>query len=459
LICSECFALPPARLPVDRRAYRDPFGATFPFSVDRARTNGTNETGERATRDRATQSDEKEQQKKCPKRHKMTAEDDDRWDDDDGWDDDDDGGDDENDQDDDIDDDEGWDDAGGDGFDDDDDGFKDGWNDEGVARALRAVEATVSNDDECHGDSARHPCVSFDDDIDRCGTTTTTTTTKQMTFDDVEAEDALKATLTPARPRYDSDSDADPDRDAEDELLMAKPSFFVQEEARRASAEAEARKEKEGTGAASVRLETPTTAAEDVELEDAFTEDDGETFGAFRQADANRFNPFAKENVGRTGGNASVRDDYEEDDWEDDEEAPRRDAPPASRNVSRMAMLPTTSVKTSAPWRARLPHFVPVDELPPQSFHEGEIVHIDYCAQFGGPKSAVAASFARPATAAELGRTSRGTAAKKTTTATHQTRWFTDENGVKTFVDVDGSRKTGKAAYKAAQLAARPKEW
>ena len=391
---------------------------------------------------------------KSPKRHKMTAEDDDRWDDDGGWDDD---GDDENDQDGDVDDDEGWDDAGEDGFDDDDAGFKDGWNDEGVARALRAVEATVSNDDECDDDdeNARKPRVSFDDDIDGHGTTT-----KQVAFDDVEAEDGLKVS---ARPRYDSDSDADPDRDAEDELLMAKPSFFVQEEARRASAEAEARKEKEVIGVASVRLETPTTAAEDVELEDASMEDDGETFGAFRQEDANRFNPFAKENAGKTGANASVRDDYEEDDWEEEEEAPRRDPPPASGNVSRMAMLPTTSVKTSAPWRARLPHFVPVDELPPQSFHEGEIVHVDFAGQFGGPKSAVAASFARPATAAELGRgtahaahASRGT--KKMAT-THQTRWFTDENGVKTFVDVDGSRKTGKAAYKAAQLAARPKEW
>ena len=385
----------------------------------------------------------------------MTAEDDDRWDDDGGWgdDDDDDDGDDKNDRDDDVDDDEGWDDAGGDGFD-DEDGFKDGWNDEGVARALRAVEATVPNDDECDDDddNARNPRVSFDDDIDGRGTTT-----KQVTFDDVEAKDALQAS---ARPRYDSASDADPDRDAEDELLMAKPSFFVQEEARRASAEAEARKEKEVMGAASVRLETPTTAAEDVELEDAFTEDDCETFGAFRQEDANRFNPFAKENAGRTGANASVRDDYEEDVWdEEDAEAPRRDPPPASGNVSRMAMLPTTSVKTSAPWRARLPHFVPVDELPPQSFHEGEIVHVDYAGQFGGPKSAVAASFARPATAAGLGRTSRGPAAKKKTATTHQTRWFTDENGVKTFVDVDGSRKTGKAAYKAAQLAARPKEW
>jgi hypothetical protein len=322
-----------------------------------------------------------------------------------------------------------------------------------VARALRAVEASISNDDDDDDDDECYPSGSFDADIDRSGTTTTTTTTKQMTLE----EDALKAS---ARPRFDSDSEADPDRDAEDELLMVKPSFVVQEEARRASAEAEARKEKEVLGPASVRLETPTTAAEDVELEDALTEDDRETFGAFRQADANRFNPFAKENTGRTGGNASVRDDYEEDDWEEEEETPRRYPPPASRNVSRMAMLPTTSIKTSAPWRARLPHFVPVDELAPQSFHEGEIVHVDYAGQFGGPKSAVAASFARPATAAELGRTSRGAASKKAaSTTTHHTRWFTDENGVKTFVDVDGSRKTGKAAYKAAQLAARPKEW
>ena len=385
----------------------------------------------------------------------MPAEEDDRWDDDDGWDDGDEGDDgDDGDEDvvvdDDDDDEEGWDDAGGDGFGaEDDDGFKDGWNDEGVARALRAVEASISNDDD---DDECYPSGSFDADIDRSGTTTKQTT-KQMTLE----EDALKAS---ARPRFDSDSEADPDRDAEDELLMVKPSFVVQEEARRASAEAEARKEKEVLGPASVRLETPTTAAEDVELEDALTEDDRETFGAFRQADANRFNPFAKENTGRTGGNASVRDDYEEDDWEEEEETPRRYPPPASRNVSRMAMLPTTSIKTSAPWRARLPHFVPVDELAPQSFHEGEIVHVDYAGQFGGPKSAVAASFARPATAAELGRTSRGAASKKAaSTTTHHTRWFTDENGVKTFVDVDGSRKTGKAAYKAAQLAARPKEW
>ena len=146
--------------------------------------------------------------------------------------------------------------------------------------------------------------------------------------------------------------------------------------------------------------------------------------------------------------------DEDADDWDDDVEEPREDAPRASSGaragggLSRMGLLPARNIAETHPWRSRLPHFVPVTELAPQSFHEGELVHVDYLAQFGGPRAASAR--ARPASAGEL---VSDCAAKSASARTVTPRWYTDERGVKTFVDARGVSRTGKAAYKASQKA------
>ncbi|OUS43535.1 hypothetical protein BE221DRAFT_161130 [Ostreococcus tauri] len=75
-----------------------------------------------------------------------------------------------------------------------------------------------------------------------------------------------------------------------------------------------------------------------------------------------------------------VDEEDSDDGWNDDD--------------GRLAALPTNNPASRAPWRARLPHFVPVRELAVGAFHEGEIVHVDYAAQFGGVKSGAKA---RPA--------------------------------------------------------------
>jgi len=136
------------------------------------------------------------------------------------------------------------------------------------------------------------------------------------------------------------------------------------------------------------------------------------------------------------GATARKRKSAREDDDADDD---ADDANPTR--------LPTRRL---APWRARLPNFAPASELPPQSFHDGELVFVDYEAQFGGPRSAASRAFARRAATADRGGVARdraATAAAPTATA----RWFTDARGRKTFVDARGRSLVGKAAYAASQ--------
>ena len=121
-----------------------------------------------------------------------------------------------------------------------------------------------------------------------------------------------------------------------------------------------------------------------------------------------------------------------------------RERETSAPSTSRLAALPTNDPASRAPWRARLPHFVPVRELAVGAFHEGEIVHVDYAAQFGGVKSGAKA---RPAARSEFA--SRASASSVTVAA--KPRWYTDDRGVKTFVDDRGVSRTGKAAYRASQ--------
>jgi hypothetical protein len=98
-----------------------------------------------------------------------------------------------------------------------------------------------------------------------------------------------------------------------------------------------------------------------------------------------------------------------------------------------------------------LPNFTPVRELPPQSFHDGELVFVDYEAQFGGPRSAASKAFARREARAFGGVGARDRAAASTAPTAAVPRWFTDERGRKTFVDARGKSLVGKAAYAASQ--------
>ena len=221
--------------------------------------------------------------------------------------------------------------------------------------------------------------------------------------------------------------------ESEEEEMFARPRVFVEMELRE-SAEAEKRE---------------ALRARDVNAEP--TRRDG---GAGKTSVAGRARASRVEA-------AMEFDEYDEDDvdedaddWDDDVKEPREDAPRASSGaragggLSRMGLLPARNIAETHPWRSRLPHFVPVTELAPQSFHEGELVHVDYLAQFGGPRAASAR--ARPASAGEL---VSDRAAKSASARTVTPRWYTDERGVKTFVDARGVSRTGKAAYKASQKA------
>ena len=195
-----------------------------------------------------------------------------------------------------------------------------------------------------------------------------------------------------------------------------------------------------------------------VEMDEGCAEAPEEEYEAFEPRNPNRFNPYAKENLApndsipsktrealqRTGGDDDDDDEEEEFEFEDEPPSAR---PSSAPSASRMAMLPSRTIADTAPWRARLPHFVPVTELAPQTFHDGEIIHVDYVAQFGGARSAVAKS--RPASASEFGSTLRAT--NKSTAAKVTPRWYTDERGRKIFIREDGSKLQGAAAYKAFQ--------
>ena len=255
-------------------------------------------------------------------------------------------------------------------------------------------------------------------------------TEEATTREEEEEEDAAVvrerrfATLALDRPNA-----SGTETESEEEEMFARPRVFVEMELRE-SAEAEKRE---------------ALRARDVNAEP--TRRDG---GAGKTSVAGRAR------ASRVDA-AMEFDEYDEDDvddWDDDVEEPREDAPRASSGaragggLSRMGLLPARNIAETHPWRSRLPHFVPVTELAPQSFHEGELVHVDYLAQFGGPRAASAR--ARPASAGEL---VSDRAAKSASARTVTPRWYTDERGVKTFVDARGVSRTGKAAYKASQKA------
>tara|TARA_B100000683_G_scaffold103456_3_gene102143 strand:+ start:16643 stop:17701 length:1059 start_codon:yes stop_codon:yes gene_type:complete len=253
--------------------------------------------------------------------------------------------------------------------------------------------------------------------------------TEEATTREEEEEDAAVvrerrfATLALDRPNA-----SGTETESEEEEMFARPRVFVEMELRE-SAEAEKRE---------------ALRARDVNAE------------ATRDGDAGKMSVAGRARASRVDA-AMEFDEYDEndvDDWDDDVEEPREDAPRASSGaragggLSRMGLLPARNIAETHPWRSRLPHFVPVTELAPQSFHEGELVHVDYLAQFGGPRAASAR--ARPASAGEL---VSDRAAKSASARTVTPRWYTDERGVKTFVDARGVSRTGKAAYKASQKA------
>ncbi len=253
--------------------------------------------------------------------------------------------------------------------------------------------------------------------------------TEEATTREEEEEDAAVvrerrfATLALDRPNA-----SGTETESAEEEMFARPRVFVEMELRE-SAEAEKRE---------------ALRARDVNAEPT------------RDGDAGKMSVAGRARASRVDA-AMEFDEYDEndvDDWDDDVEEPREDAPRASSGaragggLSRMGLLPARNIAETHPWRSRLPHFVPVTELAPQSFHEGELVHVDYLAQFGGPRAASAR--ARPASAGEL---VSDRAAKSASARTVTPRWYTDERGVKTFVDARGVSRTGKAAYKASQKA------
>ena len=289
----------------------------------------------------------------------------------------------------------------------DDDGeSSDGWGDEDDVMTAR-------------GASARARAV------------TEEATTREEEEEEEEEEDAAVvrerrfATLA-----LDSPNASGTETESEDEEMFARPRVFLEME-RRESAEAEKR---EALRARDVNAEPPSR--------------DG---GAGKTIVAGREHA-ARVDTAMEFDDVVDDDDVEEDDvddWDEDTEEPRASSGArAGGGLSRMGLLPARNIAETHPWRTRLPHFVPVTELAPQSFHEGELVHVDYLAQFGGPRSA--ATRARPASASEL---VSDRAAKQSATRTVTPRWYTDERGIKTFVDARGVSRTGKAAYKASQKA------
>ena len=286
--------------------------------------------------------------------------------------------------------------------DDEDDASSDGWGDEDAVMTARGASMMRA----------------------RAVTEEATTREEEEEEDAAVVRERRFATLALDRPNA-----SGTETESEEEEMFARPRVFVEMELRE-SAEAEKRE---------------ALRARDVNAEP--TRRDG---GAGKTSVAGRAR------ASRVDA-AMEFDEYNEDDvddWDDDVEEPREDAPRASSGaragggLSRMGLLPARNIAETHPWRSRLPHFVPVTELAPQSFHEGELVHVDYLAQFGGPRAA--STRARPASAGEL---VSDRAAKSASARTVTPRWYTDERGVKTFVDARGVSRTGKAAYKASQKA------
>jgi hypothetical protein len=207
-----------------------------------------------------------------------------------------------------------------------------------------------------------------------------------------------------------------------DDDALARPAVFVEAE-RRASAEAE-RRAREARARREEEEEEAEAEAEDDDEIDSDATDDEEAFD-WRAVRANG-----------DGNDGTTAREVEAD---------------AEASARRSATLPTRNLAKTQPWRARLPNFTPVRELPPQSFHDGELVFVDYEAQFGGPRSAASKAFARREARAFGGVGARDRAAASTAPTAAVPRWFTDERGRKTFVDARGKSLVGKAAYAASQ--------
>lgn len=313
----------------------------------------------------------------------------------------------------------------------------DGWDDDEDADGsnLDASDADAGEDDD---DGESSDGWGDEDDVvtARGASARARAVTEEATMREEEEEEdaAVVRERRFATLALDSPNASGTETESEDEEMFARPRVFVEME-RRESAEAEKR---EALRARDVNAE-PTS----------------------RDGGAGKTSVAGRERAARVDTAMEIDeyddddvddDDVEEDDvddWDNDAEEPRASSGArAGGGLSRMGLLPARNIAETHPWRTRLPHFVPVTELAPQSFHEGELVHVDYLAQFGGPRSAT--TRARPASASEL---VSDRAAKQSATRTVTPRWYTDERGVKTFVDTRGVSRTGKAAYKASQKA------
>ena len=282
--------------------------------------------------------------------------------------------------------------------DDDDD---DAWSDDDAHRA------TLDDGDDGWGRAGARASTrdSWDDDDD----------------DDDDEDDGTTTTTTRDAARCSSEDDDDDDELMDDDAL-ARPAVFVEAE-RRASAEAE-RRAREARARREEAEEEAEAEAEDDDEIDSDATDDEEAFD-WRAVRANG-----------DGNDGTTAREVEAD---------------AEASARRSATLPTRNLAKTQPWRARLPNFTPVRELPPQSFHDGELVFVDYEAQFGGPRSAASKAFARREARAFGGVGARDRAAASTAPTAAVPRWFTDERGRKTFVDARGKSLVGKAAYAASQ--------
>ena len=283
--------------------------------------------------------------------------------------------------------------------DDDDD---DAWSDDDAHRA------TLDDGDDGWGRAGARASTrdSWDDDDDD---------------DDDDEDDGTTTTTTRDAARCSSEDDDDDDELMDDDAL-ARPAVFVEAE-RRASAEAE-RRAREARARREEAEEEAEAEAEDDDEIDSDATDDEEAFD-WRAVRANG-----------DGNDGTTAREVEAD---------------AEASARRSATLPTRNLAKTQPWRARLPNFTPVRELPPQSFHDGELVFVDYEAQFGGPRSAASKAFARREARAFGGVGARDRAAASTAPTAAVPRWFTDERGRKTFVDARGKSLVGKAAYAASQ--------
>ena len=279
------------------------------------------------------------------------------------------------------------------------------------------------DDDDAWSDDDAHRATldDGDDGWGRAGARASTRDSWDDDDDDDDEDDGTTTTTTRDAARCSSEDDDDDDDDElMDDDALARPAVFVEAE-RRASAEAERRARE--ARARREEAEEEAEAEDDDEIDSDAT-DDEEAFD-WRAVRANG-----------DGNDGTTAREVEAD---------------AEASARRSATLPTRNLAKTQPWRARLPNFTPVRELPPQSFHDGELVFVDYEAQFGGPRSAASKAFARREARAFGGVGARGRSAASTAPTAAVPRWFTDERGRKTFVDARGKSLVGKAAYAASQ--------